>query len=268
MPVALSVEGTREGVLPRAEATYDLWITSGPEGAAFGIQYYLPEWPGAEAVKGSPLRLTSVQLAGLGRIEPARHPYLRKPKLRREDVCRRERTTSLSGDYWIEMPPNSNANVEVRARGTYPAWPGTKYAVSIATFLVNDPFAPRTPLGTASTLPLWAQGTRIQVRAEEDVRRHMSSSPELSAQTFPPLRHGRIALRAVRPPISGSIYLGDWLDARPPAVRLGSVVTDRNGRFRVPSKSFPAGRYAVLARSEARGGRVADWNCGPFFSVS
>lgn len=268
MPASLFVEGAREEGAARHEGVYRLHIVSGEDEAVFGFQYYLPPWPTGEPVLGSPIGLFSVELIGAGSIEPAESGPVPRPVLRRREVCRRERRTPLSNDYWVQVPPRSSAIVELRAKGTHPAWPNTSYRLRFSTFSINDWAAPRTPLAAAFTPPLWSTGTRIQLRVVKDPSDKPRLSPELVGRTSPPFRFGRIALRAVRPERSGSVYLEDWLDPRPPAASLGSVLTDRHGRFRVPPRPLQSsGRYAVIARSEPRGKRAADWNCGAFFSI-
>jgi hypothetical protein len=268
MPASLSVEGTRKERDARHEAVYRIHIGSGANEAAFGFQYYLPSWRTGEPVLGSPIGLFSVELTGAGSIEPAASGPVPPPVRIHRDVCRRERASPLSNDYWVQVPPHSNAIVELRAKGTYPAWPSASYRLRFSTFSINDWTAPRTPLATVSTRPLWSKGTHIQLQVVKGPSDNPRFSPELVGRTSPPLRFGRIALRAVRPERSGSVYLEDWLDPRPPAASLGAVLTDRHGRFRVvPRPLRTSGRYAVIARSEARGKRAADWNCGAFFRI-
>jgi hypothetical protein len=265
MPTELSAEGWREPAPPRGEAVYRLRFAAGSEGAAFGFEYRLPDWPTQEAVFGSPFQIISAQLLGPGTFEPAKDFPVPLPVLRRQEGCRRERTTPLGSKFWVEVPPNSHSSIEFRARGTYPAWSGTPYSIDFSSFSVNEPTAPRIPLAMVITPALSLKGTHIQIKVVEDPPDGKRVSPELVGRTLPPLRSGRIALRAVRPAAGGSVRLVDWADSRPPAASLGSVLTDRQGRASRPLHA--GGRYAVLARSEARGKRVADWNCGAFFRV-
>jgi hypothetical protein len=266
MPASMSVEALRHGAPPDAEAIYRLQITSGSDGAAFGIHYQLPDWPTREAVLGSPLRIVSVQLLGPGSIEPAKPPLLPKPVLPLQNVCRRERTTPFGNEIWVQVAPSSTAMVELRAKATYPIWPGTKNSVSFFTFSANEPAAPRALLGGVTTPRVGPVGTHIQMRTVGKPRNDHRLSPEVVGRTVPPLRFGRIAVRAVKPLRSGSVLLSNW--GAKESVSLGSFRTDHRGRFRVPPRSLPTfGKFAVLARSEGRGGRAADWNCGAFFGV-
>lgn len=255
---------TSFGPLAR-EAGYQLRIQSGAGGASFGFQYDLPVWPTTEPVVGSPLWTRAVELSGPGSIRPASIEPVPKPMLPRNNACLRNRPSSISNRIWVEIPSNSTAVVDLRFRGTYPVWPGTKNQIAFSTFDVNSRLAPLTPLTEVHTTPLMPKGTHIELRAKG--KHHtVRSTPELVGRTLPPLRKARIALRAVRPARSGKVKLEAW--SSPAAIPLGSVRTDRRGHFRVAPQPFNArGSFAVLARSEARGSRAADWNCGAFFAV-
>jgi hypothetical protein len=248
------------------EAGYHLRIQTAAEGAAFGFQYDLPSWPTTEPVLGSPVRVSSVGLSGPGSIRPSAQGAVPKPILRRGNACVRELAAPYLQRYWVEMPANSVSVVNLQVRGTYPAWPGTKYGVSFSTFAFDDPSAQLLPLGAINVPRFMPRGTRIALNAKGEPGKQ--ATPELAGRTYPPFRGARIALRAVRPALSGRVRLEDWGDPRPPAISLGSVTTDRHGRFRVPPRRLTAeGSFAVIARSEARGSRAADWNCGAFFSL-
>ena len=242
---------------------YRLEAQSGPEGAAFGFQYGLPSWPTREVVFGSPLEMVSTGLSGSGSIRRARE-LIPKPVLRLRNGCNRGMSGRLGTRYWVEVPASSAAIVELHIRGTYPVWRGTETNVALSTFAIDDPMSPMTPLAVISAPGLTPKGTRIDIRTRQQSLAGLS--PELVGQTDPPFRLARISLKAVRPSRSGAISLEDWTDLSPPAVPLGTVRTDRQGRFSVPPRPFRgSGPFAVIARSEARGERAADWNCGAFF---
>lgn len=264
MPLSLAVAispGSSAG-----EAQVQLSIESGAAGAAFGFQYDLPSWPAPRLVTGSPVQVASVGLPGPGSIRAATSGPPPKPVLPRRNACIRETAAPNTQRSWVELPPNTTSVVSLRLRGTYPAWPGTRYGLSFSTFPVDDPFAQLAPLASVNVSRFAPRGTRIEIRAKEQPT--AQTTPEIIGRTFPPFRQARIALRAVRPSRSGSVRLEDWADPRPPAISLGAVRTDRQGRFRVPPRRSEAvGPYAVIARSEARSGRAADWNCGAFFNI-
>jgi hypothetical protein len=177
--------------------------------------------------------------------------------------CLREKRSFDPGDraYWVDMPPESSATIEVRARPAYPWWPKTRYAVGFSTIMRHFPRLERTALGSVVLSPFGPQGTRIQTWTAQS--HEEGATPVIKGRTSPPLRKGRISIRAVR---ASAISLGQWGNPAPYTVRLGSVTTDHRGRFQLPSQRFPfSGRYALLARSEAHGGLASDWNCGPFF---
>jgi hypothetical protein len=162
------------------------------------------------------------------------------------------------------MPADTSAVIEVMTRPSYPWWPKTRYEVGFSMFTVDSPRADRTPLGTVS-LPLFGRrGTRIQMWA--DPSHAGDETPVIKGRTMPPLREGKISIRAVSVE-SSALTLGRWESPSPYTVRLGRVTTDQHGNFLLPSQGFPfPGRYAILARSEAHGSLASDWNCGPFFS--
>jgi hypothetical protein len=246
------------------EMEYRLQIQSGPEGAAFGVQYDLPSWPIAEPVLGSPVMVASVGVSGPGSIRPASGGPAPLPVLRRRSACVREKATLYSERFWVEVPANSVSVVVFRVRGTYPAWKGTKYGLSFFTFAVDDPFAQLVRLASVNAPRLMPKGTRISIRVNGQSRKGWT--PGFFGRTFPPFRSGRLYLKVVRPSLSGNVRLEDWTDTE--GISLGVVRTDRQGRFSAPPHRLEAdGSFAVLARSEARGTRAADWNCGAFFSV-
>jgi len=268
MPTSISVQADRVGYGASAEASYRLNIDAGSSGVAFGLSYQLPPWPASEKLHGSPLAIAMVDLTGSGSIRPVAVPAVPKPGLKYEEICRRERPSPFASAFWIELPPESAAQVELRGKASYPRWPGTRYDIEFSTFGVDNPFAVRTPLQTVSISPLGMKGTRIVMRSlkahgQDGLPR---TTPEIVGQTDPPRRFSPISLRAVRPTRGGGVSLGQWSKPRPTAVPLGTVRTDRQGQFRLAPQRFPhVGRYAFLARSKAQRAVAADWNCGPFF---
>lgn len=262
-PVAISIE-TSKGSMPQA-VEYLLRVESGPDGAQFGLEYGLPKWPTMEPVFGSPLKVPSVEISGPGSLRSA--PVLPpKPVLLFKKRCIRAIPDSFAQRFWIEMPANGVSTVHLLAKGTYPAWPGTTYGVKFSTFAINDPVAKLVPLASINVPRFVARGTRIEIEAKGHSR--TGETPEIVGRTSPPLRSARVALRVVRPSRSGGVELKDWADAQSPAAYLGAVQTDHQGHFRVPPRPFSGiGSYAVIARSQARGERAADWNCGAFFKV-
>lgn len=275
-PTSVSVGVER---LPESRlAIFRLTATAGEKGAAFGFEYELPPWPvrnltGKRSLKGllfgSPVRILTVDLAGPGSLSRAPGPVL-KP-VGRPSACYRNGSilTSIQNRYWVEVPAGSTTTVELLARGVYPYWPGTKYEISFSTFDENEAGAPLQPLQVLGTELLGPMGTFMRIRERKRGGEDFLGlrTPEIIGTTEPPFRHARIALRAVylgSPP--GSLNLAAW-SARS-AVRLGTVLTDGKGRFRLPPQALSAsGDYGFLARSQARGARAADWNCGPFFTV-
>jgi hypothetical protein len=265
LPSALSVQSERVGEGRNSEAVYRVQVSAGQSGAAFGLEYTQPPWPTPHLVKGSPLGITSVVLNGPGVIRPVTIRVVPKPVLRREDACRREKFFASGSSYWVEVPANSAVQIELRGRASYPIWPGTRFDVAFSTFEVDDSTAPRTPLQTVSVPRLGERGTRITVRSL-DGKSADQVTPEIAGRTDPPLRNAQIRLRAVRPSLRGGVSLEDWKQPGSASVELGSVRTNVKGQFRLPPQSFPyVGRYAILARSQAKGKIAADWNCGAFF---
>jgi hypothetical protein len=260
MPVALSVETIQEPAQERVE--YRLGIQSGSDGAQFGIQYRLPTWPTSDVVFGSPMEVSSVNLSGAGSVRSTAE-LLPKPK--RRIGCNRGAPHPYAKRLWIEMPPNSTVVLSFHLTGTDPAWPNTRYAVSFSTFPVESPSATEVvPLADITVQRLAPRGTRIELIAQRQVGAMMT--PALVGRTFPAFRNARISLRAVRRDPFGGVGLEDWGDPQSSTVSLGAVQTDSRGYFRVPAHRLTAnGSYAVIARSQARGNRAADWNCGPFF---
>lgn len=268
IPTSISVQAQRIGVSGGGEVVYRLSASSGPSPSAFGFEYQLPSWPTPKLVLGSPIAITSVSLNSPGSIRPATSPGLPKPRLEREEVCLRGRPSSFATAYWIEVPANSTVLIELRGRRSYPSWPTTRYDLKFSTFEVDDPTAVRSPLRTVSVSPPGVKGMHILIRAVQAKGRGNGPrmTPEIAGRTDPVLKFARILLRAVRPSLSGSVSLNQWAGSSPESVVLGRVRTDKHGRFRLLPQRFPfMGRYAVLARSEARPGLAADWNCGPFF---
>lgn len=271
MPATLSVHTERVGIGPSAETLYRIQINAGSSGAAFGLSYALPPWPTPKLVHGSPIAVTAVRLNGSGSIRPAAVRVLPKPVLKRQEACLRERPSPFATAYWVEVPANSSSQIELRGRASYPSWPGTRYDLAFSTFEVDDYTAARIPLQTVVVPPLGKRGTHIIMRslkAGSSVRKHVRMVPEISGQTDPPLKNARIIIRAVRPAPreGGRVSLKQWAKGGSASVSLGSVRTDKQGRFHLRSQPFPyVGRYAVLARSQAKGLIAADWNCGPFF---
>lgn len=260
MPLSTSVSAQREASGKTAKAAYRLRVTAGAQGATFGFEYRLPSWPGAGTIVGSPIRVNSVRLIGSGKIQESASKPLRQPMHSSSPACYRDRHSFISRAYWVDLPPNSDAMIELKASSSYPRWPSTKYAVSFSTFEANTQSAARKLLGVVNTSPLGARGTRIQMRMAVN----SSGQSRLLGATKPVLRNARIRLRAVSD--SGLISLSQWDDPAPYTEKLKSVTTDQNGRFSIPSKYLPnrLEGYTILARSEAKAGLVSDWNCGPY----
>lgn len=269
MPASVLVTAEHTGSGRNSEAIYHLSVSSGPGGAAFGLAYKLPAWPTPGLVNGSPMRIVAANFSGPGMLRPATSPPVPKPRLKRPEVCRREGPSPFATAFWIELPGNSAAELELRARGTYPSWPHTDYSLSFSTFETDTPYAIRTPLETVSFPFLGLRGDHIIMGARHGTKTHESdrrATPVVVGRTDPPLRSARIVLRAIRVTIQGGVALSQWNKRAPASVALGSVRTNGRGQFVLPSQPFPyAGRYAFLARSEAHGRVAADWNCGPFF---
>jgi hypothetical protein len=265
MPTSVSVQAERAGSGRMAEAIYELHIGAGEEGAAFGFEYELPSWPGSTKVVGSPIVVTSVVMAGAGSMRPATPPPVLKPRLKRADVCLRTRSAQFGNAYWVEVPANGTAVIEVKGRGAYPSWPGTQYMLSFALFETDSPSALRSPLQSVATPGLGVKGVHILMQVRHSAaRREENMSPEIVGQTQPVLKSAHIQLRAVRPALSGSVTISQWTS--PSKAVLGTVRTNGQGRFRLSPKKFPfVGEYAILAKSQAREGLAADWNCGPRF---
>jgi hypothetical protein len=265
MPTSVSVQAERTGSGRTAEAIYELHVVAGEEGAAFGFEYELPSWPGSKKVLGSPVVVTSVVITGAGSIRPATPPPVLKPRLKRAKVCLRTRSSRFGNAYWVEVPANGTAVVEIKGKGTYPSWPGTQYMLKITTFETDSPFALRSPLRSVATPRLEARGVHILMQARHSAAsRKEGVSPEIFGLTQPVMKWAHIQLRAVRPALSGGVTISQWTS--PSKVVLGTVRTDGQGRFRLSPKEFPfVGEYAILARSQARDGLAADWNCGPRF---
>lgn len=262
MPVSVTVNAERIGSVSHRKAIYRISATAGASGASFGFEYVIPGWPGRGGhIAGSPIVVNAIRLVGVGSIRPAALGPVPPPSLPRRNTCHRgQRSTGVSA-YWVEIAPNATVVVELEGKGSYPAWTGTEYGVAFSTFAADDPFATRSPLARAATPPLMPKGTNIQMELKKDAAR---SGLEVIGRTSPPLPMARIILRAVRPTREGSVYLRQW-SARS-SVLLGAARTNRQGRFHLSPLAIPSGgRYALLARSEKKGARVADWNCGPFF---
>jgi hypothetical protein len=270
MPTSLSILGDRQGSGRGAEAVVRIQIGSGADAAAFGIAYKLPTWPTPGLVQGSPISIIGANFTGAGSYRAAASPPVREPLSRRRDICIRQGPSPIATSFWIEVPPNSYAQLELRGRGVYPYWPGTDFALPFSTFEIDQPFAPRTALQTVSVPALGLRGSRISMHslghnpvASSGEKR---LTPLITGHTNPPLKLERISLRAVRPSPIGAVNLSRWDKSAPNAIPLGSVLTDRAGVFRVPPQPFPyQGRYAIVARSQNQGHIAADWNCGPFF---
>lgn len=265
MPTSISVQAERTGSGDTTEALYELHVGTGDKGAAFGLEYELPSWPGSEKIVGSPIVVTSVMLIGPGTIRPATPPPVLKPRPKKRSVCLRGRSSGFGKAYWVEVPGNGAAVVQIRGRASYPGWPRSEYKLSVSTFDADSPDAARSALQTVATGALGARGVHILMGVGHPrALRKMGMSPEIVGQTEPPLRFVQILLRAVRPTLSDGVGIGQW--DSPSKVMLGSVRTNSRGQFRLAPKKFPlVGEYAILARSQARAGLSADWNCGPFF---
>jgi hypothetical protein len=250
-------------------AVLRLTATAGEKDAAFGFEYTLPTWPSSPRTWGSPIAIREMSINGPAVVRPARTPAVRP--FGRGSLCRRGPASALteySEYYWVELPAGGSATIDLAAKPSFPSWPGTSYDVRFSVFYTDDVFAPRYPLPTVSVPHLALRGTRIDMKADKAGRvgGDAGLGPEIVGSTRPPLRHGRISLRAVRLYRPGSLGLREW--SGPAAVRLEAVQTDGNGRFRIaPQHLAGPGRYSYLARTEARGARAADWNCGPFFTV-
>jgi len=263
-----SVDWSHRGV------SYVLPVESGPSGAQFGLQLDRPGWPEASTgLTGSPVALSGVELEGPGvlrqaSIEPVPPPVA----ISRRNSCKREVTSNVGSRFWIEMPANTQTRIVVKSFLAFPAWPHTVYGLQFSTFEDDSTVAPLSPIASIRSSLRGPTGTRISLHlATRKGRRHLSRamSPRLRGTTTPPLRQGRIALRAVRlgPVGAGELSLKAWSSRG--AVKLGGVTSDGRGRFRVPPGKLPGpGRYAFLARSAKAPGVAADWNCGPFFRVS
>lgn len=265
MPASLWVQAERTGSGSTSEALYELHIGAGEEGAAFGFEYELPRWPGSETVVGSPLVVTSVIMSGLGTIRPATPGPVLKPRLKRAQVCLRGRSSRFGRAFWVEVPANGTAVIQVKGKASYSSWPGTQYRVGFSVFEMDSPTAMRNPLQAVTTRPLGTKGVHLSMSARQKrIRREEGLSPEIVGRTEPALKFAHILLRAVRPALSGSVGISQW--NRRSSVVLGSVRTNKEGQFRLSPERFPfVGQYAILARSQAQGGSAADWNCGPFF---
>jgi hypothetical protein len=265
MPTSLSVQAERVGSGRTAEAIYDLHVGAGEDGAAFGIEYELPSWPYSEGIVGSPMMVTSVTIIGPGTIRAATPAVVPKPRLKRARVCLRDRSSRFGKAYWVEVPANGAAVIEIKGRASYSSWPGTQYRLNFSIFETDSPAAARSAIQTVDIPRLGAKGVHIMMQAKKPVaRREQAMTPEIVGQTEPRLKLGHIFLEAVRPALSGGVGISQWNS--PSKVVLGSVRTNRQGRFRlVPEKFTFVGEYAILAKSQARAGLSADWNCGPFF---
>lgn len=272
MPRSITATGESTGSKVAPEAAFTVEIESGPSGAAFGLAYELPTWPTPSIVLGSPIRITAVQLTGPGVIRPATVHSVPKPRLKIQEACQRGEN-EFPTSYWVELPADSAAQIELKGRASYPSWPGTSYEVAFSTFEADDPTVPRSPLQAVSVKPLGKRGTHITMWTRgpnNPAGGHRHAVPEIFGRTEPPLRGTRIALRAVRPAQNsgGLVSLSRWAEPSPISVPLGSVLTDERGRFHLPPQPFPyVGRYAISARSPGMGKVVADWNCGPFFTA-
>jgi hypothetical protein len=268
-PLAVDIQGEAIGAGASAAAVYRLGVQAGPAGAEFGFEVALPSWPTGRMILGSPLQIRRVSLSGSGIIRASRSHLFRKmprpPKGWPRCVRERKSFADVGRSYWVEVPADGKAVVEVMTRMTYPSWPMTSYDVGFLTFAEDSSRAKRRPLGTVSLAPFGQRGTHIQMWVGPPSER--DATPVVNGRTTPPLREGRIALRAVQAD-SNFVWLGKWGTPSPYTVRLGSVTTDRRGRFQLPSQRFPfANRYVILARSEAHTGLASDWNCGPVFEA-
>lgn len=256
------------------QAIVRLTAVASERGAAFGVEYRRPPWPGKDpelrpsregSVFGSPISVRAVRLSGPGALSPA--PGLGIKPVGRRFVCARNYLVIESDRYWLEVPANSTTSVDLLVEGSFPSWPGTEYALSLFTFAPNEPGAPLQSLGAVQTGALRPRGVLIRMRkVGEKASADGGMSPEIVGTTQPPFRNARIALRAIRLSLPTSLSLHDWSSRD--AVPLGAVRTDQQGRFRLKPQVLPGeGWYGFLARSEARGARAADWNCGPFFTA-
>ncbi len=269
MPASVTIQAERSGASGGGELVYRISTQAGAEGAAFGFEYGLPNWS-TPGVVGSPLLISAVNLNGPGSLRPAKSPPVPKPALKKEEVCLREKPSPFATAYWLEVPPGASTNVELHGRSSYPSWPSARFDLAFATFDADSPLAVRSPLPVSSEGPLalGPKGVRLSIDVVEGAQgsnaRRMT--PRISGRTAPVLRNARIWLRAILPSPGGAVSISDWSKASPASVRVGTVRTDAQGRFRLLPRPFPfAGRYALIARSQAKGGLVADWNCGPFF---
>ncbi len=264
-PAALSVDVERQGSGASAVAIYRLRVTADADGAAFGLSYRLPGWPTHEPVGGAPLNIQSVRLLGPGSIRPARPLLVVKPSLKRKPECQRY-SAPLSQRFWVEVPAAASAVVEIRARATYPLWPGTRQELSITTFESENLWTPETVLWSGSAPVVGARGVHIQMRERAWQDPRSEATPEFVGSTDPPLRFEPVFLRVVRLSKSGGVDLGSW--AQPSAVPMGSTITDARGHFRVPSEKLSrAGSLSIQARVKGSQQLAADWNCSPFFRL-
>jgi hypothetical protein len=249
-------------------AIYSVHATAGVDGAVFGLDYELPEWPTAQHVQGSPISIQEVRLNGVGGIRRARTP-VPKPKLKIQLGCRRALQDSIFNQYWIEIPSNGSVVVELEASGTFPRWPNTDYSVELSTFSSEELLEPKVPLATLTTSALAPKGVHIQMHAVSESGSDVGGgrSPKVIGTTDPKLPLTRLALRLVRPTTTGGVFLRQWGNRS--SIALPAVETDRAGRFQIPSMKLGGeGRFAFLARVQERPGKTAaDWNCGPFFSL-
>lgn len=269
-PISLAPSVERLGSSGQETAIYQVHATAGNNGAAFGLEYEPSGWPTAPHVLGSPIAIREIRLNGAGNIRRARTGLVHPASLKIQLGCRRALPPERwFRQYWIEMPADSSSVIELEAEGTFPAWPGARYALELSTFPNEALLEPSVPLATLTTSSLAPRGVHIQMHAVSGSSSDSDSgrTPRMVGTTSPRAPLTRLALRLVRPTKSGGISLGQWDNKS--SIPLPPVETDRAGRFEIPSAKVGAeGRFSVLARVRERPGKTAaDWNCGPFLSL-
>jgi hypothetical protein len=124
--------------------------------------------------------------------------------------------------------------------------------------------APATLIPVGNVPVIGERGVQIIMRRKAWKGSRSGMTPELVGSTRPALRSERLMFRAVRAARPGGVGLEQW--SNPSSVPLGSVVTDEEGRFRLPPlRISPKGPFVIVARSTQVGRIARDWNCGPGF---
>ncbi len=219
------------------ETVLKLAVESGPDGADFRFAAS-PEGWGIEGVEGNPLHVGPAELAGAGNLA-SEQVLIADPT---PTACFRGGFQSIHETFRLTLPANSSTSVEIPVRALGAPLAGMNSAVDVEVMAGEDSQTYRTEIPLTGREGVLIVGT-VEGTEGQSVSRRPWQPLRVVGQTFPPVKHARIVIRAEPRRWAGK-------PGKTGTHRIVEAMTRKDGSFRTNLGYLASrGEWRLIAKS-------------------